>query len=67
MVEEEKRDFHRNAYTAKDLRGLRVGHALKGFKDEASVILTLKDKDVLEEGDDILVNVNMVENERYVI
>ncbi|KAK6640297.1 hypothetical protein RUM44_011983 [Polyplax serrata] len=65
LVEEEKRDLKRNAYTARDLRGLKVGHSVSGFKDDSSVILTLEDKAVLEEGDDVLVNVNMVENERY--
>lgn len=64
LVEEEKRDLFRNAYTSKDLKGLRVGHSLGGFQDESSVILTLKDKDVLAEDDDVLVNVNMIENER---
>jgi len=29
------------------------------------VILTLKDQGVLDEGDDVLVNVNMVDDERY--
>ena len=67
LVEEEKKDFHKNAYTAKDLKGLKVGHSLLGFRDESSLILTLKDQEVLGEGDDVLVNVNMIENERYVI
>lgn len=67
LVEEEKRDLKRNAYTARDLRGLKVGHSVSGFKDDSSVILTLEDKAVLEEGDDVLVNVNMVENERSVL
>ncbi|PSN34518.1 hypothetical protein C0J52_24454 [Blattella germanica] len=35
------------------------------FADGKSVILTLKDQGVLEEGGDVLVNVNMIDDERY--
>ncbi|KAL7302708.1 U4/U6.U5 tri-snRNP-associated protein 1 [Trichogramma pretiosum] len=53
------------AYSDKDLKGLRVEHDLNTFKEDTNVILTLKDKDVLAEDDDVLVNVNMVDDERY--
>lgn len=64
-MQEEIRNDKREAYTSKDLRGLKVEHSLESFAEEKSVILTLKDKDILddEEGD-ALVNVNMLDNER---
>lgn len=66
LVEEEIRKDKREAYTAKDLRGLKVEHSLEGFEEGSAVILTLKDKEILDEKDgDVLVNVNMLDNERY--
>lgn len=35
------------------------------FSEGKNVILTLKDQGVLDEGGDVLVNVNMVDDERY--
>jgi hypothetical protein len=35
------------------------------FKEGQAVVLTLKDKGVLEEDDDVLVNVNIQDDERY--
>lgn len=52
-------------YTHKDLRGLTVQHDIESFAEERDVILTLKDKGILDEDDDVLVNVNMVDDERY--
>lgn len=52
-------------YGEKDLEGLKVGHNLETFKEDRQVILTLQDQDVLGEDGDTLVNVNMIENERY--
>lgn len=37
----------------------------ESFEEGKTVILTLKDKEVLDEGNDLLVNVNMIDNERY--
>ncbi|XP_047120223.1 U4/U6.U5 tri-snRNP-associated protein 1 [Schistocerca piceifrons] len=65
LVEDEMRNEKREAYTSKDLRGLRVEHAVDRFMEEREVILTLKDKDVLDEEDDVLVNVNLMDEERY--
>ncbi|KAL0267470.1 UNVERIFIED_CONTAM: hypothetical protein PYX00_009728 [Menopon gallinae] len=65
LVEEEIRHDRRTAYTAKDLKGLKVEHALAGFNEGSSVILTLKDQAVLNDEGDVLVNVNMVDDERY--
>lgn len=35
------------------------------FEEGRTVILTLKDQEVLNENSDLLVNVNMIDNERY--
>lgn len=64
LVEEEIRHDRRNAYTAKDLKGIKVEHSLEGFDEGKAVILTLKDKEVLDDDGDVLVNVNMIDNER---
>ncbi|XP_019874493.2 U4/U6.U5 tri-snRNP-associated protein 1 [Aethina tumida] len=66
VIETEKRERLRNKYTDKDLKGLQVDHDVDSFAEEKTVILTLKDKGVLDEdGDDVLVNVNMLDDERY--
>ncbi|XP_060516970.1 U4/U6.U5 tri-snRNP-associated protein 1 [Cylas formicarius] len=65
IVETEQRERKQTQYTNKDLKGLRVEHDVDSFADERDVILTLKDKGVLEDEEDILMNVNMVENEKY--
>lgn len=65
LVEDEMRNERRVAYSSRDLRGLRVEHAVDGFSEGNTVILTLKDQGVLDEGGDVLVNVNMVDDERY--
>lgn len=52
-------------YTERDLRGLTVQHDLDSFTEERDVILTLKDKGVLDQDDDVLVNINMLDDERY--
>lgn len=52
-------------YTSGDLSGLTVEHAMEKFKEGSKVILTLKDRGVLdEENDDVLVNVNIIDDER---
>lgn len=66
LVEEEKEQARRKAYSDKHLKGLRVDHDMDDFTEGKTVILTLKDNDVLNEEDgDTLVNVNMLDNERY--
>lgn len=65
IVDEETRRVRNNAYKDRDLKGLRVEHDIDEFTEGRSVILTLKDKDVLDENDDTLVNVNLVDEERY--
>nr|XP_016854475.1 PREDICTED: U4/U6.U5 tri-snRNP-associated protein 1 [Anolis carolinensis] len=52
-------------YSSRDLKGLTVEHTIDSFQEGETVILTLKDKGVLEEkGGDVLVNVNMVDREK---
>ncbi|XP_065085690.1 U4/U6.U5 tri-snRNP-associated protein 1 [Ochlerotatus camptorhynchus] len=66
LVDQEVRDSRREAYKERDLRGLRVEHDVEEFQEGRQVILTLKDADVLdEEVGDTLVNVNMIDDERY--
>lgn len=62
-----KRDGRKTnrSYGEKNLKGLKVGHAVDSFGEGKTVILTLKDHDVLAEDEDELVNVNMVDDERY--
>ncbi|XP_031428112.1 U4/U6.U5 tri-snRNP-associated protein 1 [Clupea harengus] len=64
LVEQEFAHDKMSAYTSRDLRGLTVQHKIESFKEGQTVILTLEDKGVLEEKEDILVNVNMVDKER---
>lgn len=65
VIESEQREKRRKQYTEKNLRGLTVDHDLNSFSEGKTVVLTLRDKGVLDEEDDVLVNVNMVDDERY--
>ncbi|KAG6461156.1 U4/U6.U5 tri-snRNP-associated protein 1 isoform X2 [Manduca sexta] len=66
LVAEEERDSRAHSYSANDLHGLRVAHDIDALVDERETILTLADKDVLaEDAEDVLVNVNIVDNEKY--
>ncbi|KAK2162666.1 hypothetical protein LSH36_94g05047 [Paralvinella palmiformis] len=51
-------------YTAKELAGLKVEHDQEKFGEGQTVILTLKDKGVLDEDEDTLINVNIKDEER---
>uniref|UniRef100_A0A8C9WNL8 Spliceosome associated factor 1, recruiter of U4/U6.U5 tri-snRNP n=1 Tax=Scleropages formosus TaxID=113540 RepID=A0A8C9WNL8_SCLFO len=61
LVEQE---FVQAAYTAKDLKGLTVQHQIDSFQEGETVILTLEDKGVLDEKEDVLVNVGLVDREK---
>lgn len=61
LVEEEFQV--KKEYTSTDLRGLKVQHNATSFKEGRTIILTLEDKGVLEEGVQTLINVNMVDDE----
>ena len=52
------------AYSSKDLTGLTVEHKTEHFREGREVVLTLKDVGILEEQDDVLVNVNIIDNEK---
>lgn len=66
FVENEKQRIRKQKYNEKHLKGLKVEHDIDSFAEERDVVLTLKDKGVLEDdGEDVLVNVNMLENEKY--
>lgn len=66
IFETDRREKMKEKYTNTDLRGLTVQHDIASFVEERDIILTLKDKGVLDQdGDDILINVNMLDNERY--
>ncbi|XP_061684947.1 U4/U6.U5 tri-snRNP-associated protein 1 [Syngnathoides biaculeatus] len=65
LVEEEFGQGRPNsAYTARDLKGLKVQHKVDSFNEGQTVILTLQDKGVLEEEEDVLENVGLVDKEK---
>merc|ERR1711881_448448 len=64
LVKEDARKDKAFAYDSGNLAGLTVEHDSSRFQDGQSVILTLKDSDVLGEDGDTLVNVNMMDDER---
>lgn len=64
LVEEEFAQSKSNSYTSQDLKGLKVQHKVDSFNEGQTVILTLQDKGVLEEEEDVLVNVGLVDKEK---
>ncbi|KAK9540593.1 hypothetical protein VZT92_003035 [Zoarces viviparus] len=64
LVEEEFAHRKKDPYTSQDLKGLKVQHKVDSFNEGQTVILTLQDKGVLEEEEDVLVNVGMVDKEK---
>ncbi|XP_064359776.1 U4/U6.U5 tri-snRNP-associated protein 1 isoform X2 [Dromaius novaehollandiae] len=64
LVEEEFMRRKRDLYSSRDLQGLTVEHAIEAFREGETVVLTLKDKGVLEEAEDVLVNAALAEAER---
>ncbi|XP_076628102.1 U4/U6.U5 tri-snRNP-associated protein 1 [Colletes latitarsis] len=65
LVKEEIHTARNTAYTEKNLKGLKVEHNIDKFEEGKTVILTLKDQEVLDESGDVLVNVNITDEERY--
>lgn len=52
-------------YTENELAGLKVEHSKEFIQEGQSIVLTLKDKNVLDENEgDVLVNVNVVDDEK---
>ncbi|XP_017348517.1 U4/U6.U5 tri-snRNP-associated protein 1 [Ictalurus punctatus] len=64
LVEQEFAQSKQEAYSSRDLKGLTVQHKMESFREGETVILTLEDKGVLEEKEDVLVNVNIVDKEK---
>ncbi|XP_068280807.1 U4/U6.U5 tri-snRNP-associated protein 1, partial [Nyctibius grandis] len=64
LVEEEFLRRRRERYSARDLQGLTVEHDVGTFREGETLVLTLKDKGVLEDTEDVLVNVTLVAQER---
>lgn len=65
LVQQDLRKAKRSAYTDRHLKGLKVDHEMDSFGEGKTVILTLKDNAVLDEEEDTLINVNMIDDERY--
>ncbi|XP_019958667.2 U4/U6.U5 tri-snRNP-associated protein 1 [Paralichthys olivaceus] len=64
LVEEEFAQSKNDSYTCRDLKGLKVQHKVDSFTEGQTVVLTLQDKGVLEEEEDVLVNVGLVDKEK---
>ncbi|XP_023273213.1 U4/U6.U5 tri-snRNP-associated protein 1 [Seriola lalandi dorsalis] len=64
LVEKEFAQSRSDAYSSQDLKGLKVQHKVDSFTEGQTVILTLQDKGVLEEEEDVLVNVGLVDKEK---
>ena len=65
MVQNEKNKQKSDLYQSQNLAGLRVEHDSSQFQDGKSVILTLKDAEILDDdATDTLVNVNMIDAEK---
>uniref|UniRef100_A0A9J8BGF3 U4/U6.U5 tri-snRNP-associated protein 1 n=2 Tax=Cyprinus carpio TaxID=7962 RepID=A0A9J8BGF3_CYPCA len=64
LVEQEFAQEKKDAYSSRDLKGLKVQHKMDSFREGETVILTIEDKGVLEEEEDVLVNVGLVDKEK---
>ncbi|KAI9485689.1 MAG: SART-1 protein [Benjaminiella poitrasii] len=62
----EEMDNSYQTYDANQLAGLKVSHSLSEFQEGEETILTLKDRGILDEEDDVeeLTNVNLEDRER---
>ena len=54
----------REKYSSHDLAGLTVEHKEDHFLEGSDVVLTLKDSKILDDGEDVLVNVNIIDDEK---
>lgn len=67
QTDQERLDSKRRrdaSYSSKDLKGFAIGHNADSIKDGAHVILTLRDKDVLNDNEDVLENINLLDDEK---
>lgn len=62
--QQEQEDRKQRAYRQEHLKGLTVAHAVDAVKEGSQVVLTLRDRDILEEDADVLENVNLVDDEK---
>lgn len=51
-------------YSAKDLEGIEIAHREDRIREGQTVVLTLKDQGVLDDGEDVLENANLIDDER---
>lgn len=66
LLNSQKDVSRRNEYSESHLKGLKVNHDMDEFSEGKTVILTLKDAEVLDEKEcDTLINVNMLDDSRY--
>lgn len=65
LVESEFVKQKNRAYTERDLKGLKVMHGQERIHEGETVIMTLQDRAVLNEDDDVLVNPNMIDDEKF--
>jgi len=64
IVEEGMKAKQQQEYSNKQLKGMRVEHSAEAF-GESTTVLTLQDQDILSDKyEDVLVNVNIVDQER---
>jgi len=64
IVDEGLKSKRQQEYSGRNLKGLRVEHSSEAFNARETV-LTLKDQDILDDGyEDVLVNVNIIDDER---
>eukprot|EP00730_Choanoeca_flexa_P016160 TRINITY_DN7581_c0_g1_i1.p1 TRINITY_DN7581_c0_g1~~TRINITY_DN7581_c0_g1_i1.p1 ORF type:complete len:654 (+),score=210.68 TRINITY_DN7581_c0_g1_i1:63-1964(+) len=64
-MEEDVFKERQHAYTAKDLKGMRIEHDMEAFQEGRQTILTLKDTGVLDDdADDVLENVIILDSEK---
>ena len=64
IIDDEIKKKREKAYTTKHLKGLTVGHKSDEFKEGQLMILTLKDNQVLAEDEDVLVNIDLVDQQK---
>ncbi|XP_051960514.1 U4/U6.U5 tri-snRNP-associated protein 1-like [Xyrauchen texanus] len=64
LVEQQFAQEKRESYSSRDLKGLKVQHKVESFREGDTIVLTLQDKGVLEEEEDVLVNVGLVDKEK---
>ncbi|XP_051631622.1 U4/U6.U5 tri-snRNP-associated protein 1 isoform X2 [Manacus candei] len=64
LVEEEFQRRRRERYSARDLQGLTVEHDPAAIPEGQTLVLTLKDRGVLEEGEDVLEQPTLAAQER---